>query len=388
MDYATEPLDSRDATSPQLRVCRRTGRWSYVAPARAHRPGWLTSPVELIPLSSPPSSPSSSLGPPDHAIDPTCPFCPAEPAATPAPSVVIPTSKPENDPQPWRAQVVPNLYPAVTAPRHWDSVSAAHLGPEKPRGSQPAYGIHDVVIDTARHVTTVRQMTVSECEGMLLAYQQRIQQIRPRMPDGVVVVFKNVGREAGASLPHSHSQILALPQVPPGVQSLFQPGRDWLARAHPQTPHFYSDFLEHEFQAQPGRWIAADDDFVLLAAYAPRMNHELCLMPRFETTCLTDLTQQRRQRLAWWLQQTSVALETLTGGAAWNWTMLFPPRSLPPRAYRWHLEWIPRVARIAGFEWATGAMIVDIPPEETAARLRPFFTHAMTKQPDSVTSER
>ncbi len=176
---------------PELRKDPIVGRWVIVSEGRADRP----SDFEHLPT---------------KRADAFCPFC--EGHEDSSPPEIWARRQPGSQPggPGWRVRVVPNKYPALDC----HSAAAACGGLFE---SQPGWGTHEVIVESPRHLTSTSELTVEQLAEVLLAYRERVAALRSDPRLRYVMVFKNVGPAAGASLEHTHSQLIGLPIVPINV---------------------------------------------------------------------------------------------------------------------------------------------------------------------------
>ncbi|MFO0799333.1 MAG: HIT domain-containing protein [Gemmataceae bacterium] len=319
----------RASAFPEYRRDPVTGRWAVVAPARALRP--------LVPHPAPadPESPAD------------CPFCPGNEHDTPGELFAErdPGSIP-NGPG-WRLRVVPNRYPAVEP-------------------DAPAVGRHEVVIACPEHVTRAADLPRGAYRGLFRAYRERMHAhaADPRL--GYTLVFKNVGAAAGASLAHSHSQLVATPFVPSVVAEELARSAEHYARTGRCV---FCELISTE--AGGPRRVCETAGFLAVTAFAPRFAYELWVVPkthaaRFEAVADADLGE-----LAGVVRRVIQALDAVLGPVAFNWVLHAAPlRSAELPHYHWHLEILPRTATPAGLEWGGGCFVTTVAPEQAAEHLR------------------
>ena len=371
--YATSMNDE-----PELRRDPVSGRWVLVAPERARRP------IAL-----------SGAGPRQRAADERrpCPFCPGQEYDTPHELFAFrePGTAP-NGPG-WQLRVVPNKFPAVrgtiedpspTPPLRREGLPAeeaiaSSLAPPLRlgegvggRGSSlfaaaPATGSAEVLIECPEHIDSPTQLSDGQFADVFRAYRARLIALvaDPRLAHAAV--FKNVGAEAGASLGHTHSQIVATPVVPALI-------RDELACAE---AHFartgrcvFCDIVKQELAAGV-RVVARSKNFAVVTAFAPRFSYEMWVLPLQHESRYESISDAATLELAVLLKRVLRALDAVLHSPAYNWFLHTTPlRAGVPPHYHWHLELLPRTARPAGLEWGFGCHITTTSPERAAAELR------------------
>jgi UDPglucose--hexose-1-phosphate uridylyltransferase len=319
-----------------------SGRAVFVAPMRAARPHDADRPADG----------DTTAAPRDW-----CPFCVGSEHRTPPAWLRTPADAAE----PWRARIVPNLYP-FTIERPDAGGAAGGQGPRPPRA---AHGVHDVVIEAARHERTVTAVTADAWRDVWELCRQRLDTLAGRSDLAWATVFKNSGPLAGASLEHLHSQLVALDFVPGVVQAEMA--------AVTRSPGLFADVISSADRA--GRVVAERADLVLLVPEATRQPFETWILPRMPEPFFHATTPARVAAVAELTQLYVARLERLVPGSHFNWWLhQLPFSTRAPAAARaawhWHLEILPRLSAFAGFELATGCHITPLSPAESAARLR------------------
>jgi len=316
-------------------------RWTIVAPNRVDRPNDFDQ--------------NSHVG--DQS---KCPFCPGREFETPNPVDVIPSGTRSDE---WQVRVVPNRYPAVSKSVDLDDVSpfASYLKPVS------GYGIHEVIIETPRHTPDLLDLSVDELLNVLQAYQGCHLRAAsdPHIAHGML--FKNQGSTAGASLVHAHSQFLASTMILPTVQRELEVAREFLQRS---GECLYCRVSQAE-ASRGERLIFQTDHFRCFVPFASRVSYEVCLLPvihspRFETVPTGELRE-----LAQCLRILLRKMQAHLPGVPFNYLVHTAPfDSSAYDHYHWHIELIPRILPMAGFEWGADAFVNVITPEDAASRLR------------------
>lgn len=317
-------------TFPQLRKDPVVDRWVIIAPERALRPTELAAPSRLR-----------------HRTD--CPLCEGHEAETP--SEVLAIRKPGSQPNGpgWKVRIVANRFPAVR-------IEAEH-----------AVGVHDVVIECPQHEASIAELPIEQIVEVFAATRDRLMELRrdPRL--AYAQVFKNHGAEAGASLEHAHSQILATAKTPVEVQSEL----DAAERFHRQRGRcVYCDLIERELSSGE-RVVFAGQHIVAVAAWAGRFPYETWILPRRHVAHFDRLNTAELQEFAFALQDVLRRLSRVAGDPSYNFILHAAPMQSPELpTYHWHWEILPRLTGIAGYELATGSYLNPLPPEDAAERLR------------------
>jgi len=224
-----------------------------------------------------------------------------------------------------------------------------------------------VVIETPRHSETLVTLPLKSVENVLWAYRERIVDLRrdPRLR--YVLVFKNYGSAAGASLEHSHSQIIALPIVPTRVREEIDGAKNYFLY---KDRCVFCDIIRQELQ-QRKRVISENDRFVSIAPFASRFPFETWILPKGHQTSYELAEGSLYGQAAEILSDTLRRLKQVLDDPPYNYiihTSSFPEQDRD--YYHWHIEIMPKLTKVAGFEWGTGFYINPTPPEEAADYLR------------------
>jgi UDPglucose--hexose-1-phosphate uridylyltransferase len=317
---------------PELRQDPILGHWVVVAEERAKRPNQFASV-----LSTP--SPTS------------CPFCVGHEDETPPPILSLPN---EID---WRVRVVSNKYPAL------EMTATTATSP-----AQPGFGAHEVIIESADHITRTAELSIDQLTDVLTVYRDRLAERKMDSRLAYGLIFKNVGPAAGASIEHLHSQLLATPMVPDVVQRELDGAERFFAQ-HDRC--VFCDLLERETD-DAVRVVETTERFAAICPYAGRFPYETWIVPYKHASHYEEsVTDEDLQQLAGLLRNVSIRLDHVLNQPDCNYVLHTAPFDTNALAhYHWHIEIIPRVTTIAGFELGSGYFVNSTSPEHAAADLR------------------
>ena len=329
---------------PELRRDPIIGRWVIIATERARRP----SEFAHVPAAARPNG--------------MCPFCSGHEDKTPREVYAVgrPQGQPANGPG-WRVRAVPNRFPALKIEGDLDRQA------EGIYDRMNGIGAHEVVIETPDHTRTLESQAPAEITEVLLAFKARIHDLRNDQRFRYIVVFKNHGAAAGASLEHAHSQLIALPIVPSQVLAELEG-----ARRHFELKErcIFCDIVGQE-RKDRARLVFENDAFVVLAPWAPRSPFETWIVPRRHESSFEDEPPERLALCAEALGTTLRRLAAALGNPPYNFMIHSNPLRDPQSpSYHWHIEVMPALTQVAGFEWGSGFHINPVPPEEAAEFLR------------------
>jgi UDPglucose--hexose-1-phosphate uridylyltransferase len=379
---------------PEYRCDPLTGQTVLVAEERASRPHQFD--IENTGLPDNDSSEQRRV----H-----CPFCEGNEAMTPGElaayrSAGLSPNGSLSDTADWLVRVFPNKYPAVRRDdtQFPDILSFQHYLNGTISGNmqlpQAAEGVghHEVIVETPRHILSVSEMSKTETENMFRIYGERLNSLRKENRWAFVQIFKNVGAAAGASIPHSHSQLIAMPFVPYSFLQMMKNAADYRDKTQ---RCYWCSMLESELRYQK-RLIEETEHFIAMCPFASRFAGEVKIYPKEHqphfADILTDSTTpdssgQVLSDLAVLVKRTVQRLEKVTsqmnGTAAhsklaYNFVLQTSPFAVPAEydnsgeqeLFHWSLSILPSLARAAGFEWGTGLHINPVSPETAAAQLK------------------
>lgn len=289
-----------------------------------------------------------------------CPFC--EGAESQTPGEILAYRDPESSPdgRGWRVRVVPNKFPALES---FGDLSG--LG--KSSGDfTPAVGVHEVIIESPRHIKSLSELSSQEAAEVFRAYRDRLCSLRNENQLVYGLIFKNVGAAAGASVEHAHSQLMAISFLPATVQQKWQAAQEF----HEQNKKCVFCDLARQEQTQRVRLVEISRYCVAICPYASRFPYEMCVYPRSHQSHFELTSGQVLEDLAGLMRRLLTKLERVSEGIGYNYLVHTAPFDTGPVPhYHWHVEILPRLSTTAGFEWGTGCFINTVPPEEAAERL-------------------
>jgi UDPglucose--hexose-1-phosphate uridylyltransferase len=230
----------------------------------------------------------------------------------------------------------------------------------------PGYGLHEVIVESPNHTESFSELTSQQALLAFVAYRDRLLEMGKRPGLAYGLVFKNCRSAAGATLSHTHSQILGTARVPLTVARELDSAEVY---RRDQGVCFFCKLIEEE-QHGPRR-VLSTRRFVAFAPFASRFPFEVCVVPRshgarFEATNLEEL-----EDLSGLFQRIIQALEKIVPQAAYNfWIHTSPFDTNSYDYYHWHIEFIPRLTSQAGFEWGAGCFVNPVFPEDAATDLR------------------
>lgn len=328
---------------PELRKDPIIGRWIIVASDRAQRPDDFKMPPVIATKRE------------------NCPFCEGKENQTPPEIMAL--RKPDSNPNSpgWQIRVVPNKFPALSVGGNLDKKGMGIY--DRMNG----IGAHEVIIESPEHLLSMAPLAEEQIRNLLLVYRERLNDLKnnPYLIYGLI--FKNVGETAGASLEHTHSQLIATPIVPirinqeiTGCKNFF----DYRGRC------IFCDIIAQELEDKE-RLVLDDENFIALNPFASRFPFETWILPKQHLTHFENIPQSLIPSLARILKDIFIRLEKALNYPPYNMLIHTTPFNMfEAEYYHWHIEIIPRITRMAGFEWGTGFYINPVPPENATNYLR------------------
>ena len=307
----------------------------------------------------------------------TCPFCVGNEDKTPETIAAWPT------PTDWQIRVVENLFPVLSPQQSGNSLN---FGLQK---VIDGYGRHEVVIDHRNHGIQVGDMEVSHIAAMFSMFRDRMQDIYASDTRiKYVLVFKNFGAAAGASIAHTHSQIVAMPVVPENVVNELTYTRQYYQKYHQNIFHtlvdealtFEATIYDRESgevrrKIDVGQYIIERGEyFIAIKPFASRFEWEVQILPLIDQADFLDIKDEHMEDFAKVLKHTMQRLNKVLGGVQYNFFMHSLPHSPEwedcRQSYVWHLEICPRTSIPTGFELGSGLFVSTVSPEDAAEQLR------------------
>jgi len=226
-------------------------------------------------------------------------------------------------------------------------------------------GDHEVVIETPRHNAKLSDLQVEEMENILWAYRERIRDMKTDSRFRYAMVFKNYGTAAGASLEHSHSQLIALPIVPKRVFEEMEGARNYY---NYRDRCIFCDIIRQEIREEI-RIIEENGEIIALAPFASRFPFETWILPKDHRPSFEEMGDYKA--LAQILLSILNRMDRILDNPPYNFVIHTSHfRESYNEYYHWHLEIMPKLTKVAGFEWGTGFYINPTLPEDAAKSFR------------------
>jgi len=327
---------------PELRKDPIVGRWVIISVERARRPNDFTP------------SPVKTTGG-------NCAFCEGNETKTPEEVLAYRSGgEPANSPG-WTLRVVPNKFPALRIEGELEPIGEGLY--DKMNG----IGAHEVIIETPDHQATLASLDEVAVANVFWAYRERLNDLKKDPRFKYVLIFKNHGEAAGASLEHSHSQLIATPIVPIMVAEELSNAAQYFRR---KERCVWCDIIKQERQTGT-RVVMEEAGFMALAPFAPRFPFETWVLPTAHRSAYEEISPEEASSLARLVRAFLARMNEVLLDPPFNFMLHTAPLQDPALDhFHWHLELIPKLTKIAGFEWGSGFFINPTPPEEAVKYLR------------------
>ncbi len=335
---------------PELRKDPVLGRWVIIATERAKRP----SDFDVVR---------------EEDRGDACVFCKGHEKETPPEVYAVREEGTAPNTPGWRVRVIPNKYPALDVHGELNREGVGMVDMAN------GIGVHEVIVETPHHDRTMADLSEEQIAEVARTYRQRIVDLKEDRRLKYVLIFKNQGRSAGASLQHAHSQLIATPITPKRVKEKLDGAKRYFEYKH---RCIFCDYIKQETELFCERLVMETDHFVVLSPFAARFPFETWILPRRHMLDFTLSTDAELEDLGRLLKVILTKLRRALNDPPFNYVLHQAPYRRPrggywttiEEDYHWHIELMPRLTRVAGFEWGSGFYINPTPPEVAAESLR------------------
>lgn len=327
---------------PDLRKDPIVGRWVIVAKSRAKRPHDFESTPRL------------------HA-GAFCPFCEGHEDQTPGEIIAYRRPGSAANREGWRVRVVPNKFPAL------EIEGELHKRGEGIYDMMRGVGAHEVIIESPQHLLSTAELSEENLREVFWVYRDRLVDLKRDHRLVYGMIFKNVGAAAGASLEHTHSQLIVTPIVPINVWEEMTGSLEFY---NYRGRCVFCDMIQQELATEK-RVVLDTPGFLAFCPFASRFPFEAWILPKTHSSHYENIQKNGIEELSRVMQQVVAKIEAALDRPAYNYIIHTAPfDSQELGHYHWHIEIIPRLTKTAGFEWGSGFYINPVPPEDAAAFLR------------------
>jgi UDPglucose--hexose-1-phosphate uridylyltransferase len=328
---------------PELRRDPIIDRWVIISTERAKRP------IKRLPTIE------------EQEEKVVCPFCGGNEKFAPNEIFAVSSYYREKDTPGWDVRVVPNKFPALQIEGNLNKRGIGLYD------VMNGIGAHEVIIETPEHNLHMANMTVEHIMKILYVYRERIKDLKNDVRLRYVLIFKNHGKEAGATISHAHSQLVALPILPKRVKEEMDGAKRYYEY---RDRCIYCDIIAQEMYSQE-RIIIDERNYIALAPFAPRKPFETWIIPKKHTSHFMNISDVEIRSLAEVLLEILKKLNISLSNPPYNFIIHTADLQNPENDYyHWHIEIMPILTTNAGFEWGSGFYINPTPPEEAVKFLK------------------
>jgi UDPglucose--hexose-1-phosphate uridylyltransferase len=246
----------------------------------------------------------------------------------------------------------PEIDRVESAPGIWEIRCFSNKFPAFSLESKKAYGRHEVIVETPEHKKSLSELSVENIRDYLLMAKTRMQDAQKNPKFAYTLVFKNEGKSGGASLEHTHTQIVSMDFVPDHIKKMQKKTAKF---AKLQKQNKKSIFFEN-------------NDFFAFCPKASRFHFEAWIAPKFRVASLVELDNAKLLSLASSLKSVLGALDATNGFPPYNIIYQSAPHGVA--VFPFHVQIMPRLSTWAGFELGTEVVMLSELPETTADILR------------------
>jgi UDPglucose--hexose-1-phosphate uridylyltransferase len=327
---------------PQLRKDPVLKQWVIISPERGKRPSDFKKVQQII-------------------DDPeTCPFCEGHENMTPNETLSFRKAGTDANTKGWWVRIIPDRTPI--------------LHPEGDSGREGigmfdamnSIGIHEVVVETPEHQTALQDASPEQVREVIWAYKQRLIEIKKNPRFKHFMIVKNSGKGV-SNFSHSHSHIVATPIIPKRIEEELEGAREYY---HYHDRCLFCDVVRQESK-EGSRVVYENSEFIVFCPFAARFPFEMEITPKKHMPFFEAIENDLVTSLGKALQTALKKMQKLLPGQPFNYVFHTSPCSDSYKDfYHWHIEIIPKLTKVAGFEWGSGFYINPTPPEEAAEMLR------------------
>ncbi|MBU0504099.1 MAG: galactose-1-phosphate uridylyltransferase [Candidatus Omnitrophota bacterium] len=291
-----------------------------------------------------------------------CPFCYGNESQTPPEIIAIREPGTAANTPGWQARVVSNKYPALQIEGDLDRSGLGIYDMSN------GIGAHEVIIDSPYHQKDIPDLLDQEVENIFSLSCVRSLDLMRDKRFKYVMIFKNYGPAAGASLAHPHTQLIALPMVPKSVKEEINGAHNYFEY---RDRCIFCDVIRQETQEKE-RIVLENKYFLAFCPFVSRFPFEIWVIPKKHNGYFCHMPQEEVPALASMVKELISKVKKIFGSLCYNFIIHSAPINGDgePEGYHWHLEFMPKLTKVAGFEWGTGFYLVPTPPELAAKFLR------------------
>jgi len=261
----------------------------------------------------------------------------------------------------WKVRTVPNKFPALRIEGDLDQKRVGVYDVAN------GIGAHEVIIENPDPSKQMADYSLEELRDVLLMYQRRCLDLTGDVRFKYIILFKNFGESAGASIEHAHSQLIALPMVPKYIEEKLEGAENYYKS---KGRSVYGDMLKQEMDDQE-RIVTQNDDFLVFCPFVPRYTFETWIMPKDIQSSFKKLTKEGLMSLSQVLKEALSRIKKCLSNPSFNFYLQIGPINYEyEETFLWHIEIVPKLEPLSEFDWDTGFYVIRTPPHAAAQYLR------------------
>jgi UDPglucose--hexose-1-phosphate uridylyltransferase len=290
-----------------------------------------------------------------------CPFCYNNEDQTPPEIFAIRPDKSAKNKAGWALRVIPNKFPALRVEGQLNRLGEGIF--DKMNG----VGAHEVIIETPEHSKDLADLEISNIRDVFWIFRERILDLKKDIRLKYAMIFKNHGMTAGASLEHTHSQLIATPIIPKTVVEEMHGAKSYYDF---KDRCIFCDIIHQEVNENI-RVVYEEEFFIAILPYASRFPFETWILPKDHQSHYEKISEIMLKHLALTIKEVLSRINVALKNPPFNFVIhTYPMQDNTIEYYHWHIEFMPKLTRVAGFEWGTGFHINPTNPEDAAQYLK------------------
>ncbi|MDO9287968.1 MAG: galactose-1-phosphate uridylyltransferase [Thermodesulfovibrionales bacterium] len=305
---------------------------------------------------------------PDDIKESGCKLCSGRESETPSEIAAIRVNGSRPNEPGWQVRVIPSSNPILQIE---GDLGRKGIGMYDKMNS---IGANEIFIETPEHNKRPEDMGFEQVVKVVTLYKERTTDLERDSRMRYILIYKNSGKEAGAIYSHPHSQIIATPIIPKRVKEELDGAKQYYAF---KERCIFCDIMREELRYEQ-RVIFETKNFIAFCPYAQRFSFEFWIMPKRHSCAFQDISPDETEDFGLILSSTMKRLGTILKNPPYNYIIHTAPNRIPRRNhwhtlgedFHWHMEVMPRLTRVSGFEWGSGFYVVTTSPEDAAKYLR------------------
>ncbi len=309
---------------------------------------------------------SSSPGKKSKSHSSECPFCFGNELMTPPETDADRPQKTKPNSPGWLTRTVPNKFPALRKDLNEEKLNKNIF--KKIAG----VGAHEVIIENPNHKKHLPDLSLLEIERVIKVYRRRFTFLSADKRFRYILIFKNYGLAAGASLEHPHTQLICLPIVPERVQEEIDFSQKYFLK---NKICIFCDELK-KVKSQKEKIVAQNKDFLAFCPVSSRLPFELTIIPVEHESKFNLIDNNQIKNLALILKDILNRFKNRLNDCPYNLLIHTSPVNTEKNIedfYHWHIELLPKLGEVSGFEWSTGSYINPVLPKSASQNLKQTF---------------